>query len=437
VSPAEPAPAFEPSRPATDIIDVAIVGGGAAGLAAAAMAGRRLSGARIVVFDCARRIGAKILVSGGGRCNVTNRTVRASDFWGGDRRFVESVLRAFPSEAAVAYFDDLSVALHEEDDGKLFPDSGQARTVLDALLGDARRHGVEIRTEQRVATVQPAAGGVFTLRRVEGAVDAARAVVLATGGLSLPKSGSDGGGLALAAAFGHRIVPTTPALAPLVLDGTFHRALTGVTHDAALAITVEGARPVNLRGSLLWTHFGVSGPLALDASRHWHRAAVEGRGAAALLSFLPGLDFSAVDRRLLEAATTRPSATLRGTLAEWLPAAVAGAVLDAVGSDPGVRLAHLSRDDRRVLAHALVSWGLPIAGSRGYNYAEATAGGVALDEIDRGTMGSKKCPGLYVIGEMLDVDGRLGGFNFQWAWSSAWVAARGLSDSLQGERRDG
>jgi predicted Rossmann fold flavoprotein len=436
VCPADSAqnPGQAPRSP--DTIDVAIVGGGAAGLAVAIFTTRRVPGARVVVFDGARRIGAKILISGGGRCNVTNRVVRASDYWGGDRRFIDSVLRACPSTDTVAFFEELGVCVHEEEAGKLFPDSGRSRTVLDALLAAARQHGIEIRLEQRVDMVSAGSGSVFTLHR-SGAAETARRVVLATGGLSLPKSGSDGGGLAIAAALGHRIVPTTPALAPLVLDGRFYRALSGVSHDAALSIAAEGLRTVKLRGPLLWTHFGLSGPLALDASRHWLRANSEGRAVHAELSFLPTLDFSGVECALLDSAASRPSATLRGRLAEWLPGAVVCGILEAVGIDPGVRLAHLSRDDRRALAHAVVSWDLPITGSRGYNYAEATAGGVALDEIDRGTMGSKRCPGLYLVGEMLDVDGRLGGFNFQWAWSSAWVAARGLSHSFQGERRDG
>jgi hypothetical protein len=237
-------------------------------------------------------------------------------------------------------------------------------------------------------------------------------------------------------ALGHRIVPTTPALAPLALAGTFHRPLAGVSHDAALSVGVEGRRPVRLRGSLLWTHFGVSGPVALDASRHWHRATLEGGRVTVHLSFVPDLDFSGVERSLLDTAAARPSATLRGALAELLPAAVAGGLLQATGIDAGVRLAHLSREDRRRVAGALVSWELQVTGSRGYTYAEATAGGVALDEIDRGTMASKTCPGLSLAGEMLDVDGRLGGFNFQWAWSSAFVAARGLARSIQGERPD-
>ena len=417
-------------------IDVAIIGGGAAGLTTAIMTARRLPDARVVVFDGASRLGAKILVSGGGRCNVTNRQVVAADFWGGDRRFIGSVLQAFGSADTVTFFEGLGVRLREEEHGKLFPDSGRSRTVLDALLEAARQSRVELRLRQRIETVRLSPDGGFVIGPPGGSATARR-VVLAAGGLSLPKSGSDGGGIALAAALGHRIVPTTPALAPLVLAGTFHRSLAGVSHEAALSVAVHGGRPVRLRGALLWTHFGVSGPLALDASRHWHRASLEGGQVSVRLSFLPDLDFAGAERSLLDAAAARPSATLRGALAELLPAAVAGGLLQAGGIDPGVRLAHLPREDRRRLVDALVSWELPVSGSRGYTYAEATAGGVALDEVDRGTMASKRCRGLFFAGEMLDVDGRLGGFNFQWAWSSAFVAARGLAQSVQGGRRNG
>ncbi len=417
-------------------MDIAIVGGGAAGLATAIFAARRLPGAQIVVFDGARHPGAKILVSGGGRCNVTNRAVTAADYWGGDRRVIDSVLRAFPAADTAAFFDEIGVRLHEEEDGKLFPDSGSARMVLRALLDAAERAGVLLLSGRRVESVRPAGAAGFIVQGDRWS-EQARLVVLATGGLSLPKTGSDGGGLAMAASLGHRVVATTPALAPFVLAGTFHAGLAGVSHDAAISVGGAGMRAVTVQGSLLWTHFGASGPAVLDASRHWHRAKIEGRDVDVRLSFLPALDFAGAERLLLDGAAGRPAAMLRTILAEHLPVAVAARLPGAVDLDPDMRLARLSREDRRRLSHALVSWPLQVTGSRGYNYAEATAGGVALDEINRGTMESRVCPGLYLVGEMLDVDGRLGGFNFQWAWSGAFVAARGLARAVEGERRDG
>ncbi len=392
---------------------VTIVGGGAAGLATAIFLARRAPHLRVAVIDGARRLGAKILVSGGGRCNVTNRSVTAGDYWGGERRAIASVLAACPVEATVAFFEELGVRLHEEESGKLFPDTNRARAVLDALLAEAARLGVSIATGERVSEVE-------SLLR-------SGPVVLATGGRSLPKSGSDGEGLRIAASLGHTIVETTPALAPLVLDGSFHPPLAGVSHDASLSVERDGRLVARLRGSLLWTHFGISGPAALDASRHWHRAALAGGAVRVRLSFLPELDARAVEQALIEAASRRPTSSLRSALASLITAAVADAVLADVSVDPAIQMAQLPRVTRRTLAAALVGWELRVTGSRGYNFAEATAGGVALDEVNRATMESRVRPGLYLVGEMLDVDGRLGGFNFQWAWSSAWVAARGIA----------
>ncbi len=407
-------------------MDIAIVGGGAAGLATAIFAAQRLPGVRVVVFDGAHRPGAKILVSGGGRCNVTNRVVTAGDYWGGDRRVIDSVLRAFSAADAAKLFEERGVPLHEEEDGKLFPDSGRSRDVLRALVDAVARAGVELRTGRRVESIRPAGAAGFSVHGGDW-TEAARHVVLATGGLSLPRTGSDGGGFSIAASLGHRVIPTTPALVPLVLEGTFHRRLSGIAHDAAVSVSGDGLRAVTLRGALLWTHFGASGPVVLDASRHWHRAKIEGREVHLRLSFLPAHDFTGVERLLLDSAAERPSAMLRTVLADRLPAAVSACLPAAVDLDPDTRLARLSRESRQRLAHALVSWPLQATGSRGYNYAEATAGGVPLDEVNRGTMESRVCPGLFLAGEVLDVDGRLGGFNFQWAWSSAYVAARGLA----------
>ena len=386
------------------------------------------------MLDGARRIGAKILVSGGSRCNVTNRVVTERDFWGGSPRLVARVLRAFPAGKAAAFFHELGVALHEEEDGKLFPDSNSSRTVLDALLGEAAGRGVTIEAGARVTGVRHDRGA-FVVERDGGAPITARTAVLATGGRSLPKSGSDGFGYRLAAGFGHGCVTTTPALAPLVLRGEAHTALAGVSHPAALALRVNRRLAVRLEGPLLWTHFGVSGPVALNLSRHLLRARLEAEGTGASeidvrVSLLPGDTFETVERWLLDEAAARPRAQVATVLGARLPHAIASACLTAVGLDREVTMSHLTRDDRRRLAHALTDAPLDVEDSRGYTYAEVTAGGVPLDEIDTATMESKRQPGLYLVGEILDVDGRLGGFNFQWAWSSGWVAGQAIARAL-------
>jgi predicted Rossmann fold flavoprotein len=412
--------------------DVVVVGAGAAGLATAIFAARAAPALRIACLDGAKQVGAKILVSGGSRCNVTNRVVTEHDFWGGPSRIVRHVLRAFPAPRAAGFFEQLGVSLHEEEDGKLFPDTNRARTVLDALLGEAARLRIAVRTASRVVSV--ARRGRFTVQLTDGSSLGAGAVVLATGGRSLPKTGSDGGGYALAEALGHSVVATTPGLAPLVLQGERRAALAGRAHPATLTLRVGGREAVSLSGPLLWTHFGISGPVALNLSRHWHRAALSPAGADAVavsINLCPGDTHDSLDQWLQLQARDRPRAQVGTVLAARLPAAVADAWAGAAGIEGATTLAHLPRPARRTLVGALLDTPLLVLDSRGYNYAEVTAGGVPLDEIDHRTMESKTCAGLHLVGEILDVDGRLGGFNFQWAWSSAWVAAQAIARSAR------
>ncbi len=407
------------------IIDVAIVGGGAAGLAAAIFAARAAPDNSIVVLDGARKLGAKILVAGGGRCNVTNQSVTAADFCGTHPKIIKRVLSAFPVEQTVSFFREIGVDLKAEQHGKLFPTTDRAQTVLDALMREADRVGVRIQAAHRVTNIEKQIDGF----RIETDVAALRArrVILATGGKALPKSGSDGAGIEMARRLGHSIVPLTPALVPFVLAGDFHAPLSGVAQDVELTVLVDDAKPIRVRGAMLWTHFGVSGPVVLDCSRHWHRARIEGRNVAVSANFLPGQDFATAERAWLELATSNPKLLVRKGLSRWLPARVAEAVLRKLAIDGATQLAHFKKDERRTLLRALLAWPLPVRDGRGYTHAEATAGGIPLTEIDPRSMSSRKRPGLFLVGEILDVDGRIGGFNFQWAWSSAWVAGRGIA----------
>ena len=403
--------------------DLIVIGSGAAGLATAIFTARASPHMRIVCLDGARRIGAKILVSGGSRCNVTNREVGERDFWGGSTRFVRHVLRAFPAPRAVEFFAGLGVSLHEEDDGKLFPDTNSSRTVLNALVVEAERLGIRIATGRRVTALDTHAEGFVTT--TGGQPMRSRVVVLCTGGRSLPKTGSDGFGYELARRLGHGCVETVPALAPLVFDGW--DTLSGVTHPAAMTLRADGRAVMTLSGSLLWTHFGASGPLALNMSRHWHRAHAAGLSCAVTVSVLPGDTFESVAAWLREQEQGRPRARVASVVATRIPAAVADRWVGSAGIADDVTMAHLTRKQRHELIHTLIETPLPVRGSRGYAYAEVTAGGVPLDEVDSATMQSRICPGLFFTGEILDVDGRLGGFNFQWAWSSAWVAAQAIA----------
>ena len=420
--------------------DIGIVGGGAAGLAAGIFAAEADPAARVAVFDGARKVGAKILVAGGGRCNVTHHRVDARDYNAATRNFVKNVLAAFTADDTVRWLADMGVTLKREPTGKLFPTTDKARTVLDALLGRLENRGVSLLTEHRVTAVEKVEDH-FRLELSDLKSQTCRRLVLCTGGRSLPKTGSDGGGYALAKSLGHTIEDQHAALVSMTLQQHFfHADLAGVSHEAEIT-TLSDAKPVDRRGgSLLWTHFGLSGPVVMDASRHWLANKSAGREVAWTANLLPGERFETVEATLLKMTEATPRLPVRGVLRQWsaagvstrppLPEKVSDAVLRWAEVDGETPLAQLKRDDRRRLARALVELPLPVEQERGWNHAEVTAGGVPLSEVAWRTMGSRVCDGLHLAGEVLDVDGRIGGFNFQWAWATGHLAGRAAAASI-------
>jgi hypothetical protein len=305
--------------------------------------------------------------------------------------------------------------------------------VLDALLAAARSAGVTLRHPWRVETVVREAGG-FVLAGPAGRLHA-RAVVLATGGQSVPKTGSDGHGYTLARSLGHTITPRVlPALVPLTLPRDhFLTALAGVTVPATLAVhAASGRRLVHFTDSTLCTHFGLSGPSVLDVSRYYLDARADDPGAQLLVTWLPGETVESADAWLRTLGPASPGRRLHARLPERL----ARALCTAAGVDPSAPGHALTRERRRALAVTLVAQVLPVTGSRGFGHAEVTAGGVPLAELHLGTMASRRVPGLHVCGEVCDVDGRIGGYNFQWAWASGYTAgvAAGVPHPRPGQK---
>jgi predicted Rossmann fold flavoprotein len=410
-----------------ELADVAVVGAGAAGLMAACWAARSNPALRVVALDGAVKLGAKILVAGGGRCNVTHDEVDERAYAGSTRPAIRKVLKRFDVPETVAFFEDLGVPLKREPNGKLFPVTDQARTVLEALLRSVEQAGARIWHPRRVDAIEREGEG-FLVRGAWGELPARR-VILATGGKSLPKSGSDGAGYGFAQALGHSLTPRiTPSLVPLMLPkGHVLTELSGLSADVRLTLSDgRGKSVVSFENALLCTHFGLSGPAALDISRYVLAAMADDPQATLSACWLPDLTPETVDAALLGAGKTGLVRWVGGRLPERLTRTLAG----EAGIDPSAPLNALTRPQRQALGRTLTAYPLPVTGDRGYTYAEVTAGGVPLSEIDLKTMESRLCSGLHVCGEICDVDGQIGGYNFQWAWASGYVAGLSAAHAL-------
>lgn len=397
------------------------MGAGAAGLMAAIAAARTAPGIDVVALDGATRLGAKILIAGGGRCNVTHHAVDERDFSGSTPAAIRRVLRAFDVEATVAFFAAEGITLVREATGKLFPSSNRAQDVLRALIDAAGRAGVRLHHPCRVTAIRPTQGAGFELETSAGRWHAG-SVIVATGGRSVPRTGSDGAGHAILRELGVPLTPRLfPALVPLTLpDGDPLRALSGLATDVVLTVVSGTGRHLRrVSGALLCTHLGVSGPAVLDVSRHWQAARDDDAHASVQVNWMPDVAPHDLDGRLLRHGA-RP---VRRALAPPLPERLAEALCAQAGVDPDLRAATLTRDARKRLVAACTSYALRVTGTRGFAVAEVTAGGVPLSALTPG-LEARARPGLFLCGEVCDVDGRIGGFNFQWAWASGVTAGR-------------
>ncbi|HKO21820.1 MAG TPA: aminoacetone oxidase family FAD-binding enzyme [Candidatus Eisenbacteria bacterium] len=402
---------------------IVVIGGGAAGFLAAIHAGRQ--GGRVFLLERTHEGGRKILMSGGGRCNVLpseldpRRFVTASS-----PNTMKKILLSWPLHEQRRFFEEelgMPLAL-EEETGKLFPVSNKARDVRDRIRDLAAREGAELRFDSLVVSLRPGAAG-WRVGLAGGAEIPASRVVIATGGLSVPATGSDGTGLDLVRRLGHTIHDTYPALTPLTARPHRYAALSGVS----LPVTLEAPhdrRSFTTQGGFLFTHKGYSGPAVLNAS---HLAILSRRAGGPPQHFFvrwTSLHAEAWDQNL----RTGEGAVL-SRLRARIPARLAEALLEDAGVDPSTPVAQLKKDERRRVVEALTRHPLPWSGDEGYVKAEVTGGGVALDEIDPRTLESRIAPGLFLCGEILDAFGPIGGYNFAWAWSTGRAAGLGAAGS--------
>jgi predicted Rossmann fold flavoprotein len=388
--------------------DVVVVGAGAAGMMCAIEAGKR--GRRVLVVDHARAPGEKIRISGGGRCNFTNLHTAPLNFISQNPRFCISALRRYRPQDFIALVERHGIAWHEKTLGQLFCDDS-ARQIVDMLLGEMKKHGAVLRLQTAVASIASTPGG-FELRLGSSSV-ACASLVIATGGKSIPKMGATGFGYEVAAQFGVPMVPTRPALVPLTFEvGLLDRLkpLAGVALDARV-----GSGTTRFSEAMLFTHRGLSGPAILQVSSYWRE------GGEIEVDMAPGVDLFEALRR---ARTDHPRQSVATVLANHLPRRLAQLIADTEGAVGNI--ADASDKLLRRIASAANAWRVKPVGSEGYRTAEVTLGGVDTDALDSRTMAATATPGLYFIGEVVDVTGWLGGYNFQWAWASGWCAGQAV-----------
>ena len=389
--------------------EVIVIGAGAAGLMCAAQAAAR--GRQVLVLDHANKAGKKILMSGGGRCNFTNYFVAPDKYLSHNPHFCKSALKRYTQWDFIALVEAHGIPYHEKKDGQLFCDN-KASDILNMLLDECATYGAQIRLDTPVSSVQKTteAGCRYRLQ-AGGQWLGCESLVVATGGPSIPTLGATGFGYELAAQFGLRVYPHRAGLVPFTITDQ-HKALCTALSGSALSVDVQcGAQ--SFRDDMLFTHRGLSGPAMLQISSYWQP------GDSLTINLLPDLDVGAA---LRQAQHQRPKVLLRNWLAELTTAKFAEHWL-ADSRFASATLAQLSGADMDELAAGLHAWQVKPAGTEGYRTAEVALGGVDTDELSSKTLEAKQHPGLFFIGEVVDVTGHLGGFNFQWAWSSAVAAA--------------
>ena len=387
-------------------IDVLILGAGAAGMMAAIEAGKR--GRSVLVVDHATAPGEKIRISGGGRCNFTNVNTRPDRFISGNPKFAVSALSRYTPQRIISLVQTYGILFHEKTLGQLFCD-GSSVQIVNLLTGEMNKAGVQLELGTTIETVEKAGTG-FRVQLSTSEVTA-QSLVVATGGKSIPKMGATGFGYKLAEQFGLAVTETRPALVPLTFEPRILERL-GPLSGIAVDATVS-ANKKTFREAMLFTHRGLSGPSILQVSSYWRE------GDAITIGLLPDTDIAAM---LKAARNATPRAALQTVLAEHLPKRLAQMLAEDIGF-PGM-IGDASDKKLTAVAESLSRWTLKPTGSEGYRTAEVTLGGVDTAGLNSTTMEARTVPGLYIVGEAVDVTGWLGGYNFQWAWASGWAAGQ-------------
>jgi len=399
-----------------------IIGGGAAGLLAAILI--KKSGRPVVLLERNARVGKKILATGNGRCNYTNIGASPEDYYSENPNFVEAVLSRCSPQEVISFFEELGIAHKVEEDGKVFPMSDQASSILDVLRYELDEE--DVLCNAFVKEIIPIKGG-YCLNLEDGRKLFGERILIATGGKAMPSTGSDGNGYRLIEQLGHRVTPLRPSLVQLMLDAEGLQAVSGVKFKGVATLMCDGKKQQSESGDVLFANYGISGPPILQLSAPAGALIEKNKKPMVSLNLLPEFETAALLSHLYTRFHSRPDKTLAFALVGLVNKRLIPKVIQAAGIPSGQMLAGtLSNREMKALADVLQNWTFKVKGTKSWPSAQVTAGGVDTKEMDPATMASTKHPGLYFAGEVVDVDGRCGGYNLHWAWTSAMVAAESM-----------
>jgi hypothetical protein len=409
--------------------EIAVIGGGPAGMMAAGRAGEL--GARVILLEKNQRLGTKLLITGKGRCNITNQTDNDREMieaFGKNGKFLYSALKKFGVAEVIEFFSTHGVPTKVERGNRVFPASDSSRDVSDALLNYLIRSKVEVKYNSAVKEIVASDGRIQNLVLFGGREIQADRYILATGGKSYPGTGSTGDGYAWLEKMGHTIKELSPALVPIIVEEKFIKELEGLSLKNVSISLFAGSKKIDSRfGEAIFTADGMSGPIIIDLSETIGQCLAKEPRLA--IDFKPALDFSQLDQRLQNDFAAMPNKKFKNYLDELLPQKMIPVMIGLSGIDPEKKANSVSRDERKKLLHLLKEFPLAVSGLEGFDQAIVTAGGVALSEVDPRTMNSKKIENLFLAGEILDLHGPTGGFNLQQAWSTGFAAGEGVINS--------
>jgi predicted Rossmann fold flavoprotein len=405
-------------------IKIIVVGGGAAGLFAAVIAGHQ--GAQVTILEKNQRVGKKILATGNGRCNLTNTDMHISHFHGLNPKFAYSALHAFDNLQAIDYFEHLGITHKVEEEGKVFPFSNQASSVLDVLRYELDRLGIETLVEAEVKEIRKVSKGFEVLTK-DGSKYFAHRVILATGGKAAPNLGSNGSGYALAEKLGHHLVEPFPSLVQLKLGEPFLKQIKGIKFDGDAEILVQNKTLAKARGELLFTEYGISGPPIFQLSRTAAEKLKYNQDVWVKVRIINHLSKDELRNYVMKRWQDNPEKNVSFSFVGFINKQLVPVLLKQAGvEDVNKSVALLTAREKEGIINILQDWRFKVTGTNTWTAAQVTAGGIDVRDIDQNTMESKVIPGLFFAGEIMDIDGDCGGYNLQWAWSSGYAAGKGV-----------